>query len=294
MFSASTKLTEGELRTLSVQVTAPNAEDGDKWMAYVQQIVEGPLHDYVAKQVGAHELRFLTKGSEMRVDTSLLSKIESYSKTITTDQTAYETNKKQVTTDAASGAKKLTRAARIRQILKMAAGGFAVGLLLAAIWYFFRYVFRGVVQDGADLILGYDLAVYGEATASRARKSGKGLDRLIEKWERGGSDTDPTAAWGRIATLVDTNHGEERLLMTGPVSTEALEKAMEGLRPRVHSTKLEKEAEMLTNGRAVTASAEADAVLLVVEKHKTKLAELRRAAEILQINRAKVAGCILV
>jgi hypothetical protein len=68
-------------------------------------------------------------------------------------------------------------------IKKFAAIGFIVGAFLLVAIYAVKYIMSGVLHSGSELSERYGLPVYGEFAKSRARRPGKGLDKLFEKWE---------------------------------------------------------------------------------------------------------------
>jgi ElaB/YqjD/DUF883 family membrane-anchored ribosome-binding protein len=179
-------------------------------------------------------------------------------------------------------------------IIKFAAIGFILGAFLLAGIHVVRYIGGGKLHKGSELSENYGVPVYGEFIKSRARRPGKGLDRLFEKWEFRHASSDEAVINDIVALIRERNDGK-RVLLTGTLAQEKLESLRQKLRPGLDDVVyLEIAGDFLTNGAAITDASQADAVVMVEEKHVSRLQDIRREAELLIMGSANVTGCVLV
>jgi hypothetical protein len=89
-----------------------------------------------------------------------------------------------------------------KHIGRMAAIGFVVFAFLTVLLWSVRYLTGGQLHDGKEMTQRYGLFVYAEADHSRARRPGKGIDALIEKWEFGKKRVGVDQACHQATTLL--------------------------------------------------------------------------------------------
>ena len=296
---------EGMGSVFSVKVIGTDQESAEKRMTYVSGLIENQCHDQIAS-LYPHEIEIMGESILTEVDTALLSQKESFGKNITNDQKALDdilksldsvelqnkgTEVQLVTKKTAQG-KKIS----IKYTLKYALALGGAGLVFLVVVYAVLYIFGGVLHSSEDLKAGYMLPAYGEFEHSRARKPGKGLDGMIEKWERKGRKGNDREVYDHICALLMTNYANKKVLLTGTVPEEKISLLLQNMRQRLdeNALRLEAQAGFSDNTGAIPATKEADAVLIVEEKHHSRLSDIRKMAETLQLNQANVSGCIVL
>ena len=173
--------------------------------------------------------------------------------------------------------------------------GFALGTLTTVFLLLLMYLFNGKVKTAKEMQKRYDLFLLGEFTHSRAWWKGKGLDWVLEKLEFG-KKTDFDNELDNIAFLIDEAKDGKTLLLTGTPEEKRLKKVYEGLASRLKEKGIELvlEPDYLHNSEAVAASRDLDSVLLVEEKYTSRIRDLNRVAEMLEIEDANVIGAVLL
>ena len=301
--TGSNDAVEGMGSVFSLQVIGADKAAAERGMKYVSGLIENACQAEIA-EVYPHELVIMGSSVVSDVDTSLISKKESFNKNITADQKALEEIQKKISPEQLNeqeteGEKspsvvkhKISRKALIKNGLILGIAGMAVLLVI----YSIAYIFKGVLRSGDDLKAGYMLPVYSEFYHSRARRPGKGLDGLIEKWEQKGKSKSEQETCRHLCALLQSNFENKCVLLTGTISAEDLESLTKGMRPWLNENKVELKtgARFSENAEAIMASGKADAVLIVEKKQQSRLSEIRKMAEALQINRANVCGCIVL
>ena len=181
------------------------------------------------------------------------------------------------------------------KIVRQALLGFAVGICAAAVFFACLYFLGRRLKTGRELGRRYELALLGEVSHSRARRKGKGIDRLIEKLEFG-KGTDLENELDSAASMIGRDMDGTEILLTGSLEEKALRPVYEGLAARLQEKgiRLTMQAEFPRNSKAVEASVKADAVILAEEKGKSRIRDLDRTAEILAAGNAKVLGAVLL
>lgn len=279
---------DGASNTLTLSVVGANEEDVLRQLAYF----DNRLHEVCAPKaqaVAAHTLTLMDEDVRSRIDGNLSAKQDEINKQILEWQE--ELKKQRETLNDLEDKEEPGRPVGIK---KFAAIGFILGAFLLAGIHTVRYVMGGRLHLSSELSETYGLPVYGEYIKSRARRPGKGLDKLFEKWEfrHAGSDE---AVTNDIVALIREHNGGKRVLLTGTVAREKLESLRQKLLPGLdNSAQLEITGDFLTNSAAITDASQADAVVLVEEKHASRSQDIRREAELLIMGSANVTGCVLV
>lgn len=179
---------------------------------------------------------------------------------------------------------------------RMAAIGFVLFAFMMVAIYTVKYLAGGRLHDSREMVNRYGLFVFAEADHSRARRPGKGIDALIEKWEFGKSRIDAQQACGQAAILMASKVSGNTLLL---VSTRPSEKSVKPL----HNA-LEKElgakagrivemGDFLSSEDAVSLADGAD-LLIVEEKYESRTERMRREAEILSLQHVNVLGTVVL
>ena len=244
-----------------------------------------------AQQVGAHELLQTSEDIRVRTDPSLSSQQEKLNSDIVSYQAALKKNR-QALNEIEDEDEPEPPGTHIK---RNAAIGFILGAVLLAGIYFLGYIFSDRLTTREELSERYALRIYGEFPKSRARRPGKGLDGVFEKWERKRAAQGPEEIYGDIAALIGKNCASGSVLLTGTVSEDRLRPLCDQLRGRLgDSVKLEMQADFLRNSGGIDQATQADAVILVEEKYVSQGREIERVAETLAISGAKVCGGIII
>lgn len=174
--------------------------------------------------------------------------------------------------------------------------GLALGAFVIIMICILFYLFSGKLKTARELRNRYDLSVMGEMNHSRAWWKGKGLDWVIERLEFGKKKKDLTSELAAVVSLIDHEKNGKDIVLTGTMEEKKLKKVYEGLAPALEKKGiiLTMQPDYLRNSEAVLASGNADTVLLVEEKYKSKVKDLNRMAEMMIIENANVIGAVLV
>lgn len=169
--------------------------------------------------------------------------------------------------------------------------GMGIGVFLAVLYYFFN----GRLKTSREMRNRYDIGLLGDFSHSRGFWKGKGLDWLIEKLEFG-RKTNFENELDNIAYLIDEAKDGKTLLLTGTLEEKKLQKVYEGLASRLRDKGIELvfEPDYLHNSEAVAASRDLDSVLVAEEKYTSRIRDLNRMAEMLEIEDANVIGAVLL
>lgn len=180
-------------------------------------------------------------------------------------------------------------------LLRYAAIGVILGAVLLACFYVAKYILGSRLMISREMTARFALPVYGEFVHSRARRPGKGLDKLIEKWEFMHEITDPSAVNRTIAALLSEKYGGKRVLLTGTVSDARLNAFADDLKKALNGAcAIVAKGGLPVDPGAIACVKDTDAVLLVEEKFASRLSDINRAGQMLLIGDANVAGCIVL
>lgn len=173
--------------------------------------------------------------------------------------------------------------------------GLLIGVFIAIVLLTVWYLFNGKLKTGRELRNRYDLPLLGEFTHSRALWKGKGIDWILEKLEFG-KKTNWDNELNSIALLIEEAKDGKTILLTGTLEEKRIKKIYEGLAPRLQEQGIELvfEPDYLNNSEAVAASRDLDSVLLMEEKYVSRVRDLNRLAEMLEIEEANVIGAVLI
>lgn len=275
--------------TVTVQVIGKDAETVEKQLDYFVD----RLQTYCApraQEIGAHTLTPVNEDTYSRTDADLSTKQDAINQQLVEWQEAL---KEQRETLNQLEEKKEPKAPG-KHLIRYAAIGFILGAFLLAGIYAVKYVMGGKLHAARELSKRFGLPVFGEYAKSRARRPGKGLDKLFEKWEFMHVNTDAEALSDSIAALINEKYAGKRVLLTGTLPQAALDNLRNRLLAASSQLNLDVQADFLNNPEAISAAGNADAVVLVEEKYASAARDIEREAEMLVIGSANVDGCIVV
>ena len=276
--------------TLTVQVIGADEETVKKQLAYFSDRLQTACSP-LAQEIAPHTLALVNEDANVRTDSNLSTKQDEINQKLVEWQEALKEQRE--TLNELEEKEEPTPPGT--HVKKFAAIGFIAGAFLLACFYAVRYVMGGRLHIASELSEAYVIPLYGEYAKSRARRPGKGLDKLFEKWEFGHRDVNPDTLTDHIASLIGERYGGKRVMLTGTLSGEKLDGLRKSLESRLGGdVRLEAKGDFLTSGDAVSAIGGSDAVILVEEKHVSKNRDIAREAELLMIGKSDVGGCIVI
>ena len=274
--------------TLTISVVGASQEDVLRQLDYFDNRLNTVCAPK-AQAVEPHTLTLLDEDARSRVDGGLSATQDEINQQILEWQKSLKEQRETLTN--LEDKKEPTYSNHIKRYIAI---GFILGALVLAAIYTAKYVMGGRLHSASELSERYSLPVYGAFTKSRARRPGKGLDKLFEQWEFKHASSDDVVA-DEIVALLKERHEGQRVLLTGTVSAEKLNSLCKRLQPGLAgAVKLNAEGDFLTNNAAVSDAASADAVVLVEEQHVSRSKSIERAAEMLIMGSANVTGCIAI
>ena len=183
-----------------------------------------------------------------------------------------------------------------KHIGRMAAIGFALFAFLTVVIWTVKYLAGGRLHDGKEMTQRYGLFVFAEADHSRARRPGKGIDALIEKWEFGKARRDAAHAGREAAALLSgTVKGGTALALVSTRSSKNIEQFNKTLAAqlggRVGQVVCLSDFPQPDSANRLPEGAQ---LLIVEEKYESRNDRIRREAEILSMQRADVLGSVVL
>ena len=285
----------GDLGGISfcIQVIGPDEETVNSAL----DLTENYLLNYSKgqiQQLGSHRLVRMQHFARQTVSTSLADKQVAVAKNISTWQKGITDNKTAADKLSSSADASEPKSAK-KSIKKYLALGALAGLVAWAGFQIASYMTSRKLRD-TNLLKGrLNIPVLGELTHSRARHPGKGIDRIIEKWEHGKNPQTNDSILDNACALIRERCGDGRLLLTGTISGSGLKELCETLSAKLgEAYAVSSEGDYLVNSRAVTEAASAGSVILVEEKDVSKIEQIDSMAEKLMISKANVVGAILI
>ena len=244
-----------------------------------------------AQEICAHTLSLLVEDCYSRTDSSLSSKQEKNNQQIISWQELLK--KQRETLNGLEEKKGPVRPGK--HIVRYVVIGFILGAFLLLAIYMAKYICGGKLNDVGEVSERYDLPVYGEFAHSRARRPGKGLDKLFEKWEFRHAVTDAKVVEGTISALLSERFAGKKVLLAGTCAQRKLDALGDGLKRQLSGAcEISAQGDLPVNAGAVSTCKDADAVILVEEKYVSRITSIGQAAEQLGIADVSVVGCIIL
>ena len=181
-----------------------------------------------------------------------------------------------------------------KRTIKWALIGFLMGAFLLMLVYTFHYIISDVLTDSNAYSEQFNTPIFGDFARSSSIHSNKGLDKLISKWELKNKNTDSQTTFNNIAALISEQVKENSILLVSSLPENTLNKVKEKLVPLLPEKCLTVQADILRNSDAIADAGKADAVVIVEKKHVSRMKDIGRMAEILEISKANVIGSIIL
>ena len=177
---------------------------------------------------------------------------------------------------------------------RMAAIGLVVGGLLMLLIYIAGFMRGSKLTDEAELSGHYGIPVLGAPARSASVHQGRGLDKLIGKWELKNKEQDTDTIFNSVSAIIAEQPDIGTLCLVSTLPAETLAPVKEALAARSAQITVEARADFLHDSEAITAAGEADAVVVVEEKQTSRRKDIERMIEILTMTDAKVIGSIVL
>lgn len=180
--------------------------------------------------------------------------------------------------------------------VKMAVVGFMLFGFLMIVFWAVKYLAGERLHECTEMTRRYGLFVFENAEHSRAWRPGKGIDRLIERWEFGKHRKDPAkVGFEALALLKRKLPGDSTLVLVSTRPENTLQRLRDTLADglREQRTQVICAADCLHKNDVSKLPDEAT-LLIVEEKHESKIAEINREAELVSVLGAKTIGTIVL
>ena len=280
--------------TVTIYVLGETKEKAQVGLALLHQQME-MLSKGKANEIAAHQLVLVTENITRGLDKSLSDTIdlsvkqESLGKTTEENQKILQTARQKLDKLETDGEPQ----APGMHLTKMAVIGIILGVAILFILYTVIFVMRGSIQNASDITERYNLPLFGEFPKSGQLHKLKGIDKFLAKKEI--DDTiDPETVYDNIGALIARKQEAQSVLLISSLPEEKVTPVCEELSKRLEGKTIEARADMLHHSDSIEDAAKADAVILVEEKHVSRVKDIDRMAETLMNSGANVIGCIVI
>ncbi len=276
------------VNTVSVTVHAATREKAEAEINLLDAKMQG-ICAGKAQEIDKHTLTLIGQNVELGVNDNLAKKQTEVLNTIVKNQETLQETRLKLDQLEADGEPKKPGAHLVKNIV--------IGIIIGAAVLFFLYAalytFRGKINRSNDLTERYHLPLLGEFFKAGNLHKLSGLDKLIAKKELG-EQPDPNIIYDNIGALIARKQDAQTLLLVSTLPEAKLAPVCEALSKRLENKSVAARAEMLQNSAVIEEAAKADAVVLVEEKHVSRIKDTDRMAESLNICEANVIGAIVL
>ena len=244
-----------------------------------------------AKETVPHQLSLVSESEFRGIDSiasNLASKQETLAKTTEENQKTLQTARQQLDKLEEEG----EPTAPGMHLPKMAVIGFILGAFILLIIYSAGYIFRGRINHTGELTERYGLPLLGELPRSGRLHACRGLDKLFSGWELGKDAPGKETVYDNICALISEKEEAETILLVSSLPEVKLSAVKEALAGRLPEKTIKIVADMPRSSEAVPEAVKADKVVIVEERHFSRVKDIDRMAESLIFCKANVIGCI--
>ena len=179
--------------------------------------------------------------------------------------------------------------------VKYAAAGFLGGAFILAFWYGMGYVLSDKLRGERELRERYGYYLLGTVPREGKKRLFGGIDRLLEKWDRGSEGITPEeACWIISINIINLARTGGTFLVTGTVGIERLQELVEIISSQVENVALTAGADMNRTAGTLEALAECDAVILVEERGRSLRREIQKEQESIAALEKQVVGYVVL
>ena len=276
------------VNTVSVTVHAATTEKAIAAMNLLDAKMQGVCAEK-AQGIEKHTLTLIGQEVELGVNDSLYKKqAEVASALLKNQETLQETREQldQLESDGKPGEPGM-------HLPRMIVIGFILGAAVLFFIYAALYAFRGRINRSDDLTERYHLPLLGEFFKAGNLHKLSGLDKLFAKKELG-EQPDPNVIYDNIGALIARKQDVNHLLLVSTLPEAKLAPVCDALSKRLENKSITARAEMHQNSDAIEDAAKTDAIVVVEEKHVSRIKDTDRMAESLNYCEANVIGAIIL
>lgn len=180
-----------------------------------------------------------------------------------------------------------------KSVVTQAIIGGLIGFLVLLFIYFVRYVLCGKLQR-SQMLQQQGFAIYGQFNHSRARRPGKGLDKLIENLEFRKNRVARETVIENICTLLKEKASGE-VLLTSTLPLTDIQTLCAEIHKRVKGDlSIRVEEDFLNNRAVIEAANRVQSIVLMEEKYISNVKDIRRMADVLAICETPVIGAVVL
>ena len=151
------------------------------------------------------------------------------------------------------------------------------------------------LREERELRERYGYYLLGTVPRERKKRLFGGIDRLLEKWDRGSEGITPEeACWIISINIINLARTGGTFLVTGTVGIERLQELVEIISSQVENVALTAGADMNRTAGTLEALAECDAVILVEERGRSLRREIQKEQESIAALEKPVVGYVVL
>jgi len=278
---------------IDITVKGNTRESAEKGLSFVQEKIVALTES--AQKIDPHTLILIGQSTVQGADADLAKAQQAVYKSIEDNQKLLATAQQKVTEleESSNVETGISTKALLKRVLKRAIIGFLIGAFLMAGLYLVRFVLQGTLSGGNDLTGLYGVPILGEFDRSASIHSGRGLDKILQKFELK-NRTEDSAVYARIASLIAEKEGMKNLLLLTTLPGEKIASLQKELSSRLPELSLKAVDQFQQNQDAISNASDADAVLLVEKKNVSKNKAIDSMAKALALSKANVLGAVVL
>ena len=282
----------GSYGSFSVTALGRTKDEVEKAIASLDKTVRDVSQGGI-QQIAKHRTVQLSRFVRQTMDTDISSRQTAVAQNISVYQAAITSNENAISkapVEAEMNGKPVKKSA-----VRYAATGFALGMIILICLYSVLYLLGRKLRDARELTDRFGIPVFGELNHSRARRSGKGIDKLIEKWEFYKTKMDPDIVLDDVCALIQEQRGNRHVLLTGTITADRMDWFAGSLKERLTGdADIIVEGDFLHNVRKITGADKTATVIIVEEKYQSETEDIRRMLETISLGKTTVSGAIVI
>ena len=272
--------------TFTVRAIGPTKEMAEQGLQYLELAIQR-FFETEGKILGQYQLNKVTSYTIQGIDEKTEERKVAVAHNIPSFQGSISSNNSIIYNSQKGGLKELS-------LVKYAIIGFVLGGAGMVFLYVALFILNGRMQNRNAIQEQLGVPIYGEFRHSRAHRPGKGIDRLIEKWEFRNNKADRQTVVENICALLDEK-GSENILIASTLPQAEIRVACEEIRKKAKpGAGIQIKPDILNSSQAIDAANQAQAIVLMEEKHVSKNKDIRRMAELLSMCDTPVIGAVIL
>lgn len=179
-------------------------------------------------------------------------------------------------------------------LVRMTVIGAVLGALVLAFLYAVHYVLSRKLENNGVLSDQFNIPILGSISRSSSVHKDRGPDKILAGWELGKNREAPDITYSNISALISEKAEGQKIILASTLPESELGSLKEALASRAPDKTIDVKGSFLRNSEAITAAADADAVVLAEKKGLSRNRDIERMAELLMIPGAKVIGAVIL